>query len=84
MKKLAFTPTEKSQIVQRVKAYFVEELDREIGSFEAEFLIDFFAEEVGAYFYNRGLHDAHALFSKKVDELADSIYEIERPTDFNK
>ena len=84
MEKLEFTPEEKNQIVRKVKMYFEEELDQQIGNFDAEFLIDFFAEEVGAYFYNRGLYDAQALFSQKVDELADSIYELERPTEFKK
>lgn len=84
MDKLEFTDEEKAQIVQKVKMYFLEELDQEIGSFDAQFLIDFFAEEVGAYFYNRGLYDAQALLSAKVEEVAESIYELERPTDFKK
>ena len=84
MDKLAFSEAEKAQIVLKVKRYFEQELQQEIGGFEAEFLIDFFADEVGAYFYNRGLYDAQALFSQKVDELSDSIYELERPTEFRK
>ena len=84
MDKVEFTPEEKSRIVGKVKLYFEKELDQQIGSFDAEFLIDFFADEVGAYFYNRGLYDAQALFSQKVDELSDSIYELERPTEFRK
>ncbi len=84
MKKLQFSDEEKSQIIQKVKMYFLEELDQEIGSFDAQFLIEFFAEEVGAYFYNRGLYDAQALFSTKVEEISESIYELEQPTDFKK
>jgi len=84
MEKLEFTAEEKSQIIKKVKMYFTEELDQDIGNFDAEFLIDFFAEEVGAYFYNRGLYDAQALFSQKVDEFADSVYELEKPTDYRK
>ncbi|MBY6190677.1 DUF2164 domain-containing protein [Microbulbifer agarilyticus] len=84
MEKLKFSEEEKRQIVQKVKIYFTEELDQDIGNFDAEFLIDFFADEVGAYFYNRGLYDAQALFSKKVDELGESIYELERPTEFSR
>ena len=84
MDRLEFTPEEKDQIVRKVKMYFSEELDQEIGNFDAQFLIDFFAEEIGAYFYNRGLYDAQALLSEKVDELADSIYELEKPTEFRK
>ena len=84
MEKLEFSAEEKNQIVRKVKMYFEEELDQKIGNFDAEFLIDFFAEEVGAYFYNRGLYDAQALFSQKLDEIGDSIYELERPTEFKK
>lgn len=84
MENLKFSAEEKSLIIAKVKRYFDEELNQEIGSFDAEFLIDFFAEEVGAYFYNRGLADAQALFAKKVDEFGDSLYELEQPTEFKK
>lgn len=84
MEKVEFSSEEKSEIIRKVQSYFQEELEQEIGRFDAEFLIDFFAEEVGAYFYNRGLYDAQALVSNKVDELSDSIYELEQPTSFRK
>lgn len=84
MEKVGFTPEEKDQIVRKIKQYFQEELNQEIGTFDAEFLIDFFSEEVGAYFYNRGLYDAQALMSQKIDEVSDSIYELEQPTEFKK
>lgn len=81
MEGINFTETEKSEITGKVKKYFQDELDQEIGSFDAEFLIDFFAAEVGAYFYNRGLYDAQAIVARKVDELSDSICELERATE---
>ena len=84
MEKLNFSAQEKAEIVRRVKIYFQEELDQDIGGFEAEFLIDFFSGEIGAYFYNRGLYDAQSVFAQKVEEFADSIYELERPTEFSK
>ncbi len=74
-----FTPDEKEIIVQRVKQYFRDQLDQDIGGFDAEFLIDFFTGQIGAYFYNRGLHDAQALFARKVDEFSDAVYELEQP-----
>ena len=84
MNVIEFSSEEKSEIARKVKMYFREELDQEIGGFDAEFLIDFFADEIGAYFYNRGLYDAHALLSQKVEEWGGSLYELERPTDFKK
>ena len=80
MGKLTFTDDEKSQLVSKLKRYFEQELDTELGGFDAEFLIDFIAREMGAYFYNRGLYDAQTLFSQKFEEFADSVYELEQPT----
>lgn len=81
---IAFSPAEKDVIVRKIKLYFAEELNQQIGSFDAEFLLDFFAKEIGAYFYNRGLYDAQALLSKKLDDMQDAIYQLERPTEFQR
>ena len=84
MDKVEFSTEEKSEIVRKLQMYFQEELDQDIGRFDAEFLIDFFAEEIGAYFYNRGLYDAQALIAEKVGDLSDAIYELEKPTTIQK
>lgn len=80
MSMIQFRAAEKEVLVEKVKLYFRDKLDQEIGGFDAEFLIDFFGEELGAHFYNRGLRDAQALFAGKLEELSDSIYELEKPT----
>lgn len=66
-------------MIQKVKMYFREELTQEIGHFDAEFLIDFFAEEIGGFFYNRGLYDAETLISEKVLEISDLLLQLEKP-----
>jgi len=84
MADIKFTDEEKAVIVRKIQLYFTEELKQEIGRFDAEFLLEFFAEEVGAYFYNRGLHDAQAILSAKLDDLNDSISMLEQPTTFRR
>lgn len=39
MEKIQFTKAEKEAMVQKVKLYFREELDQDMGQFDAEFLI---------------------------------------------
>ncbi|MEO0974480.1 MAG: DUF2164 domain-containing protein, partial [Pseudomonadota bacterium] len=51
---IALSKHARTQIVGRLQAYFEAELDQEIEQFAAEFLLDFFSREVGAYFYNQG------------------------------
>lgn len=71
---------ETARLVSKIKTYFSDELDQDIGSFEAEFLMDFFAKEIGPYFYNQGLSDAHTLFTEKSEEIGYLIQELEKPT----
>lgn len=84
MADIKFTEDEKTIIVRKIQLYFTEELKQEIGRFDAEFLLDFFSDEVGPYFYNRGLYDAQTILSSKVDDLSEAIYQLERPTEFRK
>ncbi len=84
MSEIKFSKEEKELIVQKVKLYFTDELDQDIGQFDAEFLLDFFAEEIGPYFYNRGLYDAKAVLTSKIESIDEALYEIEKPTEFSR
>ena len=52
---IEFTEEEKVVLVQKLKHYFTNELDTDIGQFDAEFLLNFFSKEIGIYHYNKGL-----------------------------
>jgi uncharacterized protein (DUF2164 family) len=75
-----FSRAEKDAIIQRIQQYFSKELDQKIGLFEAGFLLTFFTEEIGPYFYNKGLHDAQAVLHKRVDDISGTIDSLEKPT----
>lgn len=80
MEEIKFNAEEKAQIVRKIQMYFIEELDQKIGQFDAEFLLDFFAEEIGGYFYNRGLYDAMQVMDERLETVKDALFEIEKPT----
>lgn len=79
MSDITFSPDQKARMVSKIKAYFDEELQQDIGGFEAEFLIDFFAKELGPHFYNRGLFDAQQVLTEKMDEVSYVMQELEKP-----
>jgi len=81
MSEIEFSPEEKQVLVQKIKDYFDSELKQEIGQFDAEFLLDFFAKEIGVSFYYRGLHDARDVFHATMDSVDEAIYVIEKETD---
>lgn len=82
MSEIEFSKEEKEIITKRIQRYFREELDQEIGQFDAQFLLDFFATEIGPYFYNRGLYDAQATLERRVEDISDALYELEKITEF--
>lgn len=79
MAKIEFSPEQKLNFTQKLQNYFENELHVELEQFDAEFLLDFIANEMGAQFYNQGLYDAQAILASKLDDLNDAIFEIEKP-----
>lgn len=80
MQPIKFSREETKAIVGEIQDYFRSELDSSIGAMPAEMLMMFFAEKMGAYFYNRGVYDARALVRERMDALADDMFGLEQPT----
>lgn len=80
MKPIKFSREETQAIVGEIQDYFREELDQSIGTIPAEMLMLFFADKMGAYYYNRGLYDAQGLLKERIDDLTDAIFALEQPT----
>lgn len=84
METIRFSAEEKALLVGKLQRYFSEELKQQIGRFDAEFMLDFVSEELGAYYYNRGVADAQAVLAAKAEDLADAVWQLERPTEFKR
>jgi uncharacterized protein (DUF2164 family) len=82
--KIKFSTPEKQFLVEQLQGYFNKELDQELAQFDGEFLLDFISEQMGAYFYNRGLQDAQTILNSKIDTITEAIDEIELPTEFSR
>lgn len=80
MNTIEFNSEQQAILVEKVQKYCEAELDLEMGRFDAEFFLEFITKEMGGFFYNQGLHDALALFEKKIEGLSQNIYELEMPT----
>ncbi|MGS2719556.1 DUF2164 domain-containing protein [Paraglaciecola aestuariivivens] len=78
MSEIQFSPAQKEQLVQKLQNYFNQELDLELAQFDADFLLDFIAKEMGKTFYNQGVYDAQAVLDKNVDALSEAIYQLEK------
>ena len=45
----------KDKITQDLQEWFRKNLDQEIGNLDAEFLLDYFTENLGGFYYNQAL-----------------------------
>jgi len=77
-----FSADERTELLRALREFSASELENELGGFEAEFMLDFITEKIGAYYYNRGLLDARALLEKRIETIGDALYELEKPTAF--
>ncbi|MEP1740217.1 MAG: DUF2164 domain-containing protein [Kangiellaceae bacterium] len=80
MSSIKFDTQKKTLLIQKLQAYFMKELDFELGQFDSEFLLDFISEELGAYYYNQGLSDAQNLLQQKIEIITEGFYELEKVT----
>lgn len=71
-----YIPKEESAAVTAsLRRYFDEHFDRELDDLQASLLLDYFMKEIAPFAYNRGVDDARAYFSARIDDLAGVCFE---------
>lgn len=60
---------EKEPMIAEIKGFFLEQRDEEIGDLGALLLLDFFADKLAPFFYNRGIIAAKAMLAQKLEDL---------------
>jgi len=78
MAAIKLSADERAALLPLIKGYCLDELALELGGFQAEFLLDFILERVAPTIYNRALYDAQALLSGRVEQVLESLYELEQ------
>lgn len=81
---IKFSNDETELLTLKIQQYFINELDHELGQFPARFLLDFFSEQIGVYFYIRGLQDAQLVLESRLESVGEAILELEKTTEFTR
>ncbi len=86
--KIDFSADEQEAVKRKLMDYMGEELNLDIGGFEAWFLIEFIMNEVGPYCYKQGLQDAQAAMAKRfahiMDQVEEDVFQLEINADLQK
>ena len=78
MIKTPLSAPKKQQLVAQLQTYCNQQLDCELGEFDAEFLFDFVVEHFSPEFYNQGLRDAQVILQQRLYSITEAIEEIEQ------
>ena len=79
MQKIQLDKENKEIVIGKLQFYLNEELDINIGSFDADFLLDFICDELGPYFFNQGISVARLAIQEHIQTIEDRLYEQEIP-----
>ena len=64
-----------------LRKVLTEELDVEVGSLQAEIILDRLVLDLGPVLYNRALTDARAVIAAKAEDMDEALYGLQRQTD---
>lgn len=84
MTDIKFTANQHAQIADKLRIYLRDQFELDAGQFETGFLLDFISQEIAAVYYNRGLADAQAQLSRRVDNVLEAIDELVQPTSIDR
>ncbi len=68
-KKEMLNKQQREEVAHQLQKYFDENLEESISGLQAGLLVDFIEEEVGKYFYNKGVEDSMVALKEKVEDL---------------
>jgi uncharacterized protein (DUF2164 family) len=68
-KKMDINKEKRIELRDKIKAYFQNERDEEIGDLAASLILDFVIEELAPEFYNQGIFDAYKYFSDRTEDI---------------
>lgn len=75
MAEINLSPGEREQLREKLCTYCERNFDLELEQFDAEFFVDFIAEQLGPLFYNAGIEEAirtHVTYSERIQEEMDA------------
>jgi uncharacterized protein (DUF2164 family) len=74
-----FSRQTKDELINKIQVYFQNELNQELGNFETEFLLDYFSEHVGPFYYNQAIRDVQIHLAGYLENMNERIDELEKP-----
>jgi uncharacterized protein (DUF2164 family) len=77
--KIEFDKPTRERLSRQLASHLKNELDADVGPFEALDLLDLLSKTLGPYYYNQGLQDAQAIVRARIESIIEAVEAIEQP-----
>lgn len=69
MTEIKLSKDKKKELLEKIKVFFLEERNVELGDLSAEIVLDFFLKELGKIIYNRAIEDTYNLMQDRIEDI---------------
>lgn len=73
-----FSAQQRGVLGQSIKGLMAERFDLEMGSFEAEELLDFLIKECGPLIYNQAVMDVQGVLKERFESIESDLWALEK------
>lgn len=67
--KIKLSEDNKREMKNKIRKYFSEERDEDLGELASQIVLDFILEELAPHIYNQGVEDAQAYMNGAIEDL---------------
>lgn len=71
---ITLSENEKTQMMDEIKAFYLDERDEEIGIIQQQQILDLFLELLAPIAYNKGLDDAMSWYKRQQENIESDFY----------
>jgi uncharacterized protein (DUF2164 family) len=75
---LVLEPAQEQVAQQSIKRFLQERFELEVGSFEAQEVLELFIREVAPYFYDKAIADVQAVLSDRFASIESDLWALEK------
>ena len=69
MNKIQLSKEQQELALEKIKDYFFEEREEQLGELQSRMLLDFIIEKIGPVIYNQAIEDMRKYMSERVDDM---------------
>lgn len=67
--KIELSKEKRDEMILKIKNYFLNERDEELGDLASIMIFEFISEELAAEFYNQGVYDSYKYMNDRCEDL---------------